>query len=495
MKRLNKIYKYLFLAFPAVLYFSYFPVIGIGANETMNFELSLPLVYLVLFDIIAVILMISEKKLKDILKHKLWFLFPVFATISIIWSLNVTRGILTAGIIWAILIAGFSIVLFRDSILKNTWGSLKKVIYVSGGVAVLWCVVQCILDLAGVTRDVSLLCEGCVKEMFGFPHPNGFAIEPQFMGNLLIAPAMLSIYSLVNRIAKPNSQQKHSRGNNFHNRSVGAHTKLQFRDSHRDCCKNYPGSCLNCCELGLAILFAFGVFLTFSRGAIYAYIIGLFALVLFRMFVEKKKGSFIILPVTIFAFLFTLNAQGMMSAFSGLGETYNSGIEKVINHLSLGVIDLRNKGAAPEENNDTKDEISSEAIFDGYVAESTDTRMRLTGSAINIWKQDLKTIAFGVGLGGAGQALFNNNLSPAPKEIVQNEYASMLLETGAIGFVLFIFTIGLAFFVVWKKADNTIVVALMVAYCVTLFFFSGYPNALHIYLLPVMLATTIKKAP
>lgn len=458
MKQLSKIYKYLFLAFPAVLFFSYFPIISFGANETMNFELSLSLIYLVIFDIVAVILMIVEKKYKEIPNYKHWFLFPVFATLSVIWSLNVTRGILTCGVMWLLFVAGLSMVVFKKTMLKDTWDTLKKVIYVSGIIAVVWCVVQCILDEIGVSRDASLLCAGCVKEMFGFPHPNGFAIEPQFMGNLLLAPALLSARDLSLKFAERTAT----------NRSLA---------------------------MIIAGIFAFGVFLTFSRGAIYAYIIGLIALALFRIFVEKKKGSFIILPVTLFAFLFTLNAQGMMSAFSGLGETYNSGIEKVINHLSLGVIDLKSKEAIPEEGATTKEEESSEAAFDGYVAESTDTRMRLTGSAIQIWKDSFDTMAVGVGLGGAGQALFDNNLSPAPKEIVQNEYASMLLETGAIGFVLFIFTIGLAFFVVWKKADNTIVVALMVAYCVTLFFFSGYPNALHIYLLPVMLATTIKKAP
>jgi O-antigen ligase len=269
------------------------------------------------------------------------------------------------------------------------------------------------------------------------------------MGNLLLAPALLAVKELID---KNNSKR----------------------------------------FLALATFFAFGVFLTFSRGAIYAYIIGLILLAVFRIFVEKKKGAIVILPVTIFAFLFALNAQGMMSAFSGLGETYNSGIEKVVNHLSLGVIKMKSDKPA-EEGEKKETETENKPAFDGYVAESTDTRVRLTNSAISIWSKDFNTLAFGVGVGGAGQALYNNDLSPAPKEIIQNEYASVLLETGAVGFVLFVFTIGLAYVVIWKKNENKFVVVLITTYLATLFFFSGYPNALHIYLLPVMLGVCFNK--
>ena len=439
MKSLSRIYKYLFLGFPAILYFSYFPLISIGANETMNFELSLALIYLVLFDIVAIALFFEEKKLKELVKYKLWVLYPVFATVSIVWSLNVTRGILTCGVMWALLVAGVSIVTFRKTLLKGTYETLKKVTYGSAVVAILWCLIQCVMDLAGVSRDITLLCAGCTKEMFGFPHPNGFAIEPQFMGNLLLAPTLLSCY--------------------------------EFLKNRKDL---------------WFIIFAFGVFFTFSRGAIYALIIGLAWLMGYKTFKDKNARSLILLPLILFSFLLSLNTQGMMASGSGLGETYNSGVAKVINHLSLGVIDFRNKANEEEPKEESSEK--EEAAFDGYVAESTDTRMRLTGAAIDIWNDNAKNLLVGVGAGGAGQALYNNKLSPAPKEIVQNEYASVLLETGIVGAVLFIFTLGMAFYVVWKKSENKIVIVMMVAYSVTLFFFSGYPNALHIYLLPVMFA-------
>ena len=469
MKRLSNIYKYMFLAWPAVLYFSYFPVISIGANETMNFEFSLPLIYLMVFDLVAFLLMIKEKKLGCFVKNKLWLLYPVFATVSIVWSLNTTRGILTCGVMWLLLVAGMSMVAFKNTVLKNTWANLKKVIYASAGVAILWCVIQCILDLCGVGREVTLLCEGCTKEMFGFPHPNGFAIEPQFMGNLLIAPALLAGWSLLNAACPPDTLRAALAKSSC---SVEQHAFKR--------------------DLPLFILFAFGVFLTFSRGAIYAFGVGIVLLIGYWIIKNKNAKSLILAPVVLISFLLALNAQGIMASVSGLGETYESGVAKVLNQLSLGVIDFRAKPEEQSEEASNKVDDIKEPVFDGYVVESTETRVKWTNAAIDIWKKNFNIMLIGVGVGGAGQALYNNEFSSAPKEIVQNEYASVLLETGVIGAMLFVFTISMAFFVVWKKTDAKFVVVIMAAYEITLFFFSGFPNALHIYLLPVMLAATYK---
>ncbi len=126
-----------------------------------------------------------------------------------------------------------------------------------------------------------------------------------------------------------------------------------------------------------------------------------------------------------------------------------------------------------------------------------------------MWAKNLATIWFGVGLGGAGEALYQNGLSPAPKEIVQNEYMSLLLEMGLMGISLFVLTLRLILraivrgikiqsakeiktakvkiatmkITMLKSETAPIVLTLMVAYGITLMFFSGLPNALHIYLL------------
>jgi len=90
-------------------------------------------------------------------------------------------------------------------------------------------------------------------------------------------------------------------------------------------------------------------------------------------------------------------------------------------------------------------------------------------------------------LGGAGTALYNAGLSPAPKEIVQNEYASLLFETGVVGVVLVVLLVVLVVRVIIKMRLGVVLVPLLVAYGVTLLFFSGLPNALQIYLMPAVL--------
>ena len=94
---------------------------------------------------------------------------------------------------------------------------------------------------------------------------------------------------------------------------------------------------------------------------------------------------------------------------------------------------------------------------------------------------------FGVGVGGAGEALYINKLSYSPKEIIQNQYVSLLLEVGAIGVVLLVFSLWLVFRAVIKSDLFVPVLSLILAYGVSLCFFAGLPNALHIYLLPVIL--------
>ena len=257
----------------------------------------------------------------------------------------------------------------------------------------------------------------------------------------------------------------------------------------------------------------------------------------------------------------------MMAAVSPTNDTYFSGISKVVNQLTLGVIDIRgengvktgtdvdirgedgvktgtdvseenealesgedelksrgdeikiptngnskasdtsnmsgegNKKVIPESgmigggegiNGDLRDNMvekknGTESVFDGYVEESTGTRVRLNDAAIQIWSKNLKNAVLGVGLGGAGQALYNDGLSPAPKEIIQNEYFSLLLETGVVGVILGVLAVTIFIRKMIRGENAGMVLALMVAYGVSLMFFSGLPNALHIYLLPIVI--------
>ena len=492
------LFRFLLYLLPLVLCFSYFPLISFGSNETMNFELSLPLIWLVLFDILSFVI-ICKKYRKQLFSKVfgsiLWWLFPIFVTISVCWSLNPLRGFLTVGVMWLLFFAVISFYELRENLGASFWKVFWRWFFGSFLFVCAWCVIQCILDINGVPQANSLLCDGCVYRMFGFPHPNGFSIEPQFMGNLLIAPILV--------IAADFCQSSGRVARSYRHRARALVLALpRF---------GFPRTWQKLSPLLLAV-FSVTLFLTFSRGAIYATIVGLIFLFSFAVARAKKpdvKKVFLntlkTLGVFVLSFAFALNLQGMFAAVSPTSDTYADGVAKVLNHLSLGVINVKGEKSGKTEGNsepvenslevvensevvESNSEVKTEAIFDGYVAESTDTRVRLTSAAFEIWRKDFKTAAIGVGIGGAGQALYNNGLSPAPKEIVQNEYASLFLETGVVGVSLFVLIVVLAVKMAFKnRLMAGVVLGLMVAYGVTLFFFSGLSNALQIVLLPGLL--------
>ncbi len=476
MGKLNKIFKGLIYGLPAILFFSYYPIVSLGTSASMNFEFSLPLIWLVVFDVVGLALMIKQKLVfKDFKRKWIWLLFPLWLSLSVFWSLNSLRGFLTVGILWLIYLAIDEMwnlrKLFSEKFKRNFW----RWFFGASLLACFWCVVQCVLDLAGVSRDYSLMCRGCTYQMFGFPHPNGFSIEPQFMGNLLLAPTIVAAWLMI----EPKN-------------------RYDFK-------KSWP--IFVCFLVTTATLF-----LTFSRGAVYALLVGLMFLSAFMIVRTKKERKSVVKKVgatwglVVLSFLFTLNAQGLMAEMSPTNDTYYTGVAKVLNHLSLGVIEVRDgerseKSYAPESIrteynreekrqessqegvNEAHDSLPDESVFDGYVEESTDTRIKLTDSAMRVWSKDASTILFGVGVGGAGEALYVNHLTTTPKEIIQNQYASLLLETGVMGIVLLIFTIVLVIRRAFRNPVAVLLLTLMVVYGISVCFFSGLPNALHIYLL------------
>ncbi len=449
---LTRTFNWLLYIMPVALVFSYHPVMRLGASESMNFELSVALVWLVVFDVVAAILFcyrgISWREFWR--KKWAWLLFPLFVTVSLFWTENLVRGILTVGILWLIYIAVFSFFELREFLEDNFRRNFLRWFFGASLFVCAWCVAQCVLDLVGVSREVSLMCAGCVTEMFGFPHPNGFAIEPQFMGNLLIAPAIVSGYMLVV------------------SRNSNAGT--------------------------IFFVTTATLFLTFSRGAIYAFAVALIFFVVFEI-VRTKKFRVLVLPVVAgLAFLFTLNLQGIFASVSNTNDTYFSGVAKVLNHLSLGIIDIEvPAGGNAEATSGIIAAEKNDAIFDGYVEESTNVRLMLSGAAVRVWSRDFGTAMFGVGVGGTGEALYAAGETGTPKEIVQNEYVNLLLEVGVVGILLFVLTVALIIRAVWRNEKSGMVLTLIVAYAVTLLFFSGLPNALQIYLMPSILYISLRK--
>ena len=496
MTRLTKLYKWLLYLLPGVLCFSYYPVIRLGDADTMNLELSLPLIWLVVFDVVACVLLARRHLLvRKLGKWWLWLLLPGFATLSLLWTPNLLRGLLTVGILWLIYFAGYAMWQMRSVVkdvgFRHTWW---RVFFGSYLVACVWCVIQCIVDLAGASREASLMCAGCTYGMFGFPHPNGFAIEPQFMGNLLLAPAIAAGWlTIAGPVAISRSWPCPS------GLSTGGRSRPKGRAPWADGTNSRAAALRDATSprywrhplLASLLFFVFSsaIFLTFSRGAIYALVVAVIFVTVYEAVRQKTWKICKTLLIVAVAFVCTLCVQGVMAAVSPTNDTFGSGVAKVLNHLSLGIIDVR--GEKPAQSEEGGSELVSEvtegnveeAVFDGYVEESTEARVKLSSAAVEVWQKSPATALAGVGIGGAGQALYVNNLTLSPKEIVQNEYASLLLETGLIGVALLVLTVILAVRVVQKTSATAMLLGLMVAYGITLCFFAGLPNALHIYLL------------
>jgi len=127
----------------------------------------------------------------------------------------------------------------------------------------------------------------------------------------------------------------------------------------------------------------------------------------------------------------------------------------------------------------------SEAVFDGYVAKSTDERVNMTILGLQTWAAQPKTILIGVGVGGSGQSVFDyTKKTSSSSEIIQNQYIEILLEKGVVGLVLFGIIIGRLFYVTRYKK---VIWAILIAFLLQWNMFSGYPNALHVYLIMAVL--------
>ena len=194
----------------------------------------------------------------------------------------------------------------------------------------------------------------------------------------------------------------------------------------------------------------------------------------------------------ILSFVVVLNVQGVMAEVGPTNDTYQSAVAKVLNHLSLGIIDFREKkteavdaGPVVASVGDVGVAVRQDAIFDGYVEESTNVRAQMTHNALVVWGSSFKNMMVGVGLGGAGRAMQEAGVIDNADEIVQNQYVSLLLETGVVGVGLVVLLLVLVVRLVVRMPVNSLLLALMVAYGVSLCFFAGLPNALHIYLMPV----------
>ena len=515
---LSKIQQIMLLCLPFCLFFSYHPVIPILSTATTNFELSLPLLWLLIFAILSLPenfrlyvyslrIVIKTKYLVNQPPHplsrhesdKLYphflrlfsLVYPFFTTINSIDSPNFLRAILTSGVIWCICLSLLTILQNISQYKTQIGKSVKKNLLIAGVFASAFCWLQSILDVAGVPREATFLCKGCTSTVFGFPHPNGFAIEPQFMANLLLAPIFLSLFYLFER------------------------PKNHYNELNSD---PYPVSKFgNYLRLGLPLFLIATLYLTLSRGAIFSFWISIFVLFIYQIIKLIKQKScrreilfrqpLIFFVVVFLPLFFTLSAQGLFTELGPTSRTFFDGVSTSVSQLSLGHIDLAKVFHKTKENNENHGSnkhlsdlktnattsIQKSPQFTGYIEESTNIRLNLNRLALSSWRTSTRRILTGVGLGATGLTLYQEFPElGSPKEIIQNEYLAILYEQGICGVIMIICTailFVLTYILHNKNHEKTSIYGrvLTLSFALTLCFFSGLPNALHIYLLTPLL--------
>ena len=519
---LSKIQQIMLLCLPFCLFFSYHPVIPIFSTSTTNFELSIPLLWLLVFAILSLPenfrlyiyslkIVIKTKSLvnktpRPSSRHKtdklyphflrlFTLTYPFFVTVNSIGSPNFLRAILTSGVIWCICLSLLTILQNISQYKTQIGKSFNKNLLIAGILASVFCWLQSILDIAGIPREATLLCKGCISTVFGFPHPNGFAIESQFMANLLLAPIFLSLFYLLerpkNHLSKLNSDP-------------------------------YPASKLgHFLRFGLPLFLVATLYLTLSRGAIFSFWVSVFVLFIYQIVKLIKQKScrreilfrqpLIFSAVVFLPFFFTLSAQGLFTELGPTSHTFFDGVSTSVSQLSLGRIDLAKVFHKTNENNKTHESHESNKLhlsdlntdaaasaqkapqFTSYIEESTNIRLNLNRLALSSWRTSLRRMLAGVGLGAAGLTLYQEFPElGSPKEIIQNEYFAILYEQGICG-VIMIICVAVLFVLTYKlhnkNHEKTSIYGrvLALSFALTLCFFSGLPNALHIYLLTPLL--------
>ena len=448
-------YEWLWLGLPISVWFSYQPLIRLGQSETMYFELSISVVYLMIVAVASLPLIWRARQ--ELAKNRAVWLSGVFVLvclISLFWTSNLIRGVLTCGIAGGLALTLWGMLARPEGIYR-----LKSAI---SRVFIAMTVVMSGVSLgqffAGIWLDsnVTMLCAGCQTTQFGFVRPNGFTIEPQFFGGLLV----MGIFLLMHEIITKKSAKW----------SVWA----------------------------MLMLFLVVLVLTLSRGAIFSLLVGgvVFMVVNYRRW--RRIG--LIVMSGIVSVIVALALQGWAAMISPtIDETFTGAVNKSVNQLSMGAIDLKidepkseadfpispvhsESPVTVDKPVEAAESVKTEPKFDGYVEESTNIRLDLSQVALEAWSHDITTQIAGVGTGGAGVAMYKTapERIVGPREIVQNEYIETLLEGGIVKLGLFVVMI-IAVFVITQK--HRWVWAMIVACMVQWLFFSGYANALHIYLM------------
>lgn len=442
---------------------SYRPIVDFGLIQGTNLKLSLAYGAIVLFGTLSIMTILKNYKiLLTNFFALMFFSYCLFSTLSIFWSTNTPRAVLMSGLLF-VLFWLFISVYTNASLIVKYKKSLTVALYVSASAIAFFSWWQVFGEAFGVSQVYTLLPDPYLSNVFGYARPTGLMLEPQFLGSYLLIPLFISAFNIIyksNKILSP--------------------------------------------HLFVFILSLSTIIATLSRGAYIAVVVGFLLLIIITLRSGKNRQRLIRLMLFIIPVLaFSLGGVVLAAEINTRDETNGEqSFVKTVNHASLGVLNIElpdNEEADSSsaktipklnssENVKEKDVVAT--IPAGYVKESTDSRVLMRSEALKLWSQNPISVLFGVGIGGFGKKIHEQNSQEySINSIVNNQYVEVLTETGLVGFILFICVLGGALYLsIHYKAWPLVI--LLGAFYAQWFFFSGNINIPHLWLILSVAATS-----
>lgn len=172
--------------------FGYLPVLQLGQVAGVHIDISWLYVIAVFAALVSAPLLWRNRRL-------LWSLTPwrlagawlLFMTLSIVWTSNLTRGLITVGFAWLVFVIASVIIVQFPALLREKRVVLR-IIGASVAAACLFALWQFIGD--AFKLPFTFLPDAYRAGAFDFARPTAFALEPQFFGSLLLAPWCFALY-------------------------------------------------------------------------------------------------------------------------------------------------------------------------------------------------------------------------------------------------------------------------------------------------------------
>jgi len=411
---------------------SYVPLVQLGSIAGVHIDLSL------LYIAVMIVVVASVKQLwknrNALISSWPWrlvVLFAIYTTAATLWSPNPTRAYFTAGFLWLLIALASSVIVWWPNLKKES-RVVKRIMatgFIVAGLIALW---QIFGEALGVSNAFTLLPPMYQSGHFGVARPLALALEPQFFASLLLVPFAWGSYNFL---------------------------------------KGDRRWMLIICLVATCTL----LLLTLSRGGLIAATIIAIALI---VSLKKWRSGILLVGLgcisliasgLIIAAAATLNSRDTISGYTA--------DQRTISQITLGIVQL------PQQQQTTpppSPSPHSQPRANGYVKSSTASRLSMSEKSIELWRSSPATMLFGVGTGGFGARLHQQNSHFPTSTIVNNYYLEMLAELGVVGIALFsAFIISLCILLV--RARQWLAISLLLGFLVQWYFFSGNANVIHVW--------------